>query len=115
MPEIKLSGDIALVGFEILDPAEIIVVKKIVGNALKRMTESGEYKEMKLTLQQHPHGKSFKHEIEAVAFFSYGRFSTNVIGRNLFTAVSEACEKIISEMEHARKKGQGHDKKTYNR
>jgi len=115
MAEIKLGGNIALVGFEKLDPAELTIIKKIVGNAIKKMSESGDYKEMKLSLQQHQHGKGFKHEIDGLAIFSEGRFASNVVEWNLFTAVSEVCEKITKELLHVTKKEQRHDKLTYNR
>ena len=115
MPEIKLGGNISLVGFDQLDNAELVIIKKIVGNSIKKMSESGDYKEMKITLVQHPHGKSFKHEVEASAFFAEGRFASNITERNLFTAVSEVCEKINSELVHKQKKEQRHDKLTYNR
>jgi hypothetical protein len=116
MPEAEgmtLGGNISLVGFEILDNAELVIVKKIVGTYIKKMSEIADYKEMRLSLKQHPHGKSFNHEISGFALFSEGRFSTNVTERNLFTAVSAACEKIFNEISHVRKKEQRHDKKTF--
>jgi len=106
MAEITLGGNIALVGFEKLDPADLIIIKKIVGNAIKKMSESGDYKEMKLSLQQHQHGKGFKHEVDGIAIFSEGRFASNVVEWNLFTAVSEVCEKITHELVHKQKKNQ---------
>ena len=111
--EIKLGGNISLVGFEKLDNAELIIIKKIVGNYVKKMSEFGNCKEMRLNLRQHQHGKSFKHEIEGMAIFAEGRFSTNVVEWNLFTAVSEACDKILHEVGHLMKKEQRHDKKTF--
>lgn len=108
--EIALKGNVALVGFEKLAETEIIAVEKIVAGYIKKMSEYGTYKEMKLTLQQHPHGKSFKHEVICLAFFNEGRFATNVTEWNLFTAVSEACGKVLKELEHRMKKTQRHDK-----
>ena len=111
--DIKLGGNISLVGFDKLDGAELIIVKKIVGNYIKKMSEIADYKEMRLTLHSHPHGKTFKHEIEGFAMFSEGRFATNVVEWNLFTAISMACEKIFNEVSHAKKKEQRHDKLTF--
>lgn len=116
MPEaegMKLGGNISLVGFEKLDNAEMVIIRKIVGTYIKKMSEAGDYKEMRLTLKQHPHGKSFKHEVEGSATFSEGRFASNVTEWNLFTAVSEVCTKIFNEVSHAKKKEQRHDKKTF--
>lgn len=115
MPEegITLGGNISLVGFEKLDSAELIIVKKIVGTYIKKMSEIADYKEMRLTLKQHSHGKTFKHEVEGSALFTEGRFATNVTEWNLFTAVSMVCEKIFNEVSHIKKKEQRHDKKTF--
>lgn len=115
MPDetIKLGGDISLVGFEKLDDADITVIKKIVSSYIKRMSGAGGYKEMRLTLHSHQHGKSFKYGVEGLAFFDEGRFSSAVEEWNLFTAVSKACEKIFNEVLHSAKKEQRHDKKTF--
>ena len=111
--EIKLEGNIALVGFEILEPTDLESIKKIVITSIKKLSETGSLNEMKLTLQQHLHGKSFKHEIIGLVFMDNKRFSAEVTGRNLLTAVSEVCEKLFSEAKHKLKKEQRHDKKVF--
>ena len=100
--EMVLGGDIALVGFNILEPAELVIVKKMVGTYVKKMGNHGDYKEMRLTLQQHPHGKTFKHEVSGLAIFSEGRFNSNVTDWNLYSAISQVCEKIMQEVTHIR-------------
>ena len=102
----KLEGNISLVGIEHLDDTEQAAIKKIVGGYIKRMSEAGTYKEMKLTIHAHPKGKRFMHEIEGLAFFNEGRFAARTQDWNPFNAVSETCEKILSELNHAVKKGQ---------
>jgi len=111
--EIKLTGNVSLVGFEILEPTELESVRKIVLNYVKKMSETDLFKELKLTLQQHAHGKSFKHEIIGLAFVGKDRFSASVTGWNLYNAVSEVCEKLHSGSVHKLKKEQRHDKKTF--
>ena len=49
--ELKLGGNIVLVGFS-LEPAEMIVVKKIIGNYAKKIGEKIDYKEIKISLKQ---------------------------------------------------------------
>ncbi len=93
-----LCGNIALVGFEILDETELNSIKKIVGGYIKKLCEHGQYKEMKLTLHQHPHGKSFKHEVQGIAFINNKRFAADTTERNLFSAVSQVCDKILTEV-----------------
>ena len=100
----KLGGNIALVGFEILDPTEIVIVKKIVGNYVRKMSNNGAYQEMRLTLQQHKHGKTFKHEITGFAIFNEGKFNSNVTDWNLFTAISQVCDKMLEELKQSVRK-----------
>jgi len=102
--ETKLGGNIALVGFEILDPAETVIAKKIVGNYVRKMNNNGEYKEMRLTLQRHAHGKSFKHEITGLSIFSEGRFNSNATDWNVYTAISQVCEKMLQELVGSKRK-----------
>jgi hypothetical protein len=111
--EITLKGNIALVGFEILEPAEMIIIKKIVGTYVRKLSELGDYKEMKLNLQQHPKGKSFKHEIKGLAFLGSFRLAAEAMEWNLYNAVSQVCEKILAEATHSLKKEQRHDKVTF--
>jgi len=105
-----MKGNIALVGFEILEPSEMEVVKKIVGNYVVKMGSIAGYKEMRMSLQQHKHGKTFKHEISAFAIFNEGKFNAESTDWNLYTALSDVCEKMLAEVEHMIKKEQRHDK-----
>ena len=106
--ELNLGGNIALVGFNILEPSELVVLKKIVGNYVRKMCTYGNYQEMRLTLQQHAHGKSFKHEVNGLAIFKEGKFYSNVVEWNLYSAVSQVCSKILEELAHKQKKEDKH-------
>lgn len=98
--EAKLCGNVALVGFENLDEAEQDSIKKIVASYVKKLCEVGNLTELRLILQQHPHGKSFKHEIQGVAFMKKERFAANAMEWNVFKGVSEVCHKIFSAASH---------------
>jgi len=109
--EFKLGGNIALVGFESLDDANIIIVKKLVGTYVKKMNNHGKYKEMRLSLRQHAHGKSFKHEVEGLAIFEEGRFESSITEWNLFTAVSQVCDKLLEAVKQKSRKVDKHSLK----
>ena len=111
--ETKSTENLALVGFEILEPTELDSINKIVSTYVKKLSESGSLNELRLKLRQHSHGKSFKHEIEGFAVVGKSRFTAEVTEWNLYKAVSEVCEKIYSEAIHVAKKEQRHDKKTF--
>jgi hypothetical protein len=98
-----LCGNTSLVGFEVLDETEQLTIEKIVGNYVKKICERGELKEIKITLLQHPHGKSNINEIQGIAFVDNKRFASNATDRNLFAAVSKVCENIHAEIGHKQK------------
>jgi len=97
--ELKLGGNILLVGFS-LEPVEMIVVKKIVGNYAKKISEKINYEDLKINLKKTQKAKTFLHEIEASAKTSKGILAANATNNNLYTALSEALEKIYNEAEH---------------
>jgi len=54
----KLGGNIELEGFDDLEPAQLIVVKKIVGSNVKRISEeTSEFKNLLLTLKENEKDK----------------------------------------------------------
>lgn len=105
--EKKIGGSIALIGFGALKPMELIVVKKITGNYVKKISEVANYKELKLRLRQHQHGKEFLHEIEAEVVITKDKqggkddiLSAKSTRYNLYAALSEVLEKIYNESFH---------------
>lgn len=103
--EERLGGNITLINFK-LEPIELIVVKKIVGNYAKKLAEKSGYKELKLRLRQHEHGKSFLHELNVEAVVSKDKeggadiiLNTSAQDYNLFSALANALEKLLSEAE----------------
>ncbi|MEM2956136.1 MAG: hypothetical protein QW041_00990 [Candidatus Pacearchaeota archaeon] len=114
--EIKIKGNVALIGFEVLEPVELEKIQKIVMTYIKKLSEVCSFEELKLTLQQHQKGKSFKHEINGVVFIDKNtRFTASVTKWNLYNAVSDVCEKIYTAVVKFIKKEQRHDKLTYQR
>jgi len=106
-----LQGNVALVGFEVLDASEQDIAKRIVENYIRKMAIMGDYREMRLSLRQHKHGKTFKHEIDALVTFGEGRFDAEATEWNLYAALAQVCDKIMNELEHSVKKEPRHDKK----
>jgi len=116
--QVSLEGNISLVGFGVLDPSEIAVVKKIVSNYVRMMNNSGGLKEMKLTLKRHQKGNQWLHEVMGEAIFAEGKFVATVGHKgthtnvwNPYSEISKVCEDILAELRHKTKKEQRHDKK----
>jgi len=86
---IELGGNIKLKGFNDLDPATIIVVKKIVGNYTKQLTEKNpDFSELFLDLSKNE--KNFNLNVN----FSKksGNLESDAEGPNLFFVISAALE-----------------------
>lgn len=105
--EQKIGGNIALIGFGALEPIELIVVKKITGNYVKKISEIAQYKQMKLSLKQHQHSKSFLHELETEIIITQSKeggkdivLAAKSTDRNLYTALADVLEKIYNEALH---------------
>jgi len=102
--ETKIGGEISLIGFGALPPMELIVVKKIVGTYVKQLTEKTDYKALKLQLKVHDKGKSSLYEINAQANIGDNTVGANVEDWNLYQALSQIMEKIVTESVHKYRK-----------
>ncbi len=97
--ELKLGGDITLSGFS-LEPVEMIVVKKIIGNYAKKISEKTNYQYIKVILKRTRKANYFLHEISVSAKTENGIIAAGSMNNNLYTALSEALEKAYSQAEH---------------
>ena len=97
--ELRLGGNILLIGFS-LEPMEMVVVKKLIGNYAKKIGEKIECKEIKISLKKTEKAQSFLHEISASAETNNGILAADSVDRNLYTAISEALNKIYAQEEH---------------
>lgn len=100
---IELGGNITLVGFKELEPAKLIVVKKMVGTYAKKVAEKVQLKELKLELKPiHNKGKKEekqKYEIKVKVHTDKKEYNAETTQFNLFYALDEVLGKIISQLE----------------
>jgi len=96
----QLGGNIKLSGFKDIDGASMVVLKKIIGNHTRRMTElTDKFESLKVTMKPvHETEKSEKYEIHAQLMNDGKSIVSEVVERNLFVAVDDALKKIISEI-----------------
>jgi len=88
---IELGGNIKLKGFTELDAATLIVIKKIVGNYTKKLTQSNaDFKELLLDLNKEK--DKFKLNVNFVK--ESGELKSNAEGKNLFFTLSAALDDI---------------------
>lgn len=87
----KLGGNIVLDGCDNLEPATLIVLKKMVGNYARKISDKGSFDELKINLLQQDDG----YKLEAVlskAGVQEAKSSHNV---NLFFALDNALKEFL--------------------
>lgn len=96
----QLGGNIELSGFRDIDGASMIVLKKIIGNYARRLSEiSNKFEKLSVTMKPvHEKEKSEKYEIHAKLINNGKLFVSEITERNLFVAVDSALKKIVNEI-----------------
>jgi transcriptional/translational regulatory protein YebC/TACO1 len=97
---IVLGGNIELVGFKDLDGGSMVILKKMVGNHVRKMGEIAEKFE-KLTVTMKNVGSSeHKFEIQAKLLDNGKQYTSEVTDFNLFFTLDKALTKILNELRH---------------
>ncbi len=94
---IQLGGNIELEGFSDLDPAKLVVVKKIVGNYARKMSDSSSGFE-KLTVTLKPVQDS-RFELHARLMDNGKPVASEITDLNLFFALDKSLASVLSSME----------------
>ncbi|MEK6949091.1 MAG: hypothetical protein AABX34_02640 [Nanoarchaeota archaeon] len=96
----QLGGNIELSGFSGIDGASMIVLKKIIGNYGKHLSEiSGNFEKLSLAMKPvHEPGENKKFEVHGKLVNSGKPLASEVTERNLFVAVDNALKKIVSQI-----------------
>lgn len=99
--DINLGGNIQLSGFREIDGSSMIVLKKIVGNYAKRISELTKRMEvLHLTLKPvHEREKSEKYEVYAKVIDNGKVYVSETTNRNLFVAVDDVLKKLVNELD----------------
>jgi len=93
---IELGGNIELKGFNELEPAKLIVVKKLTGNYVRKMQEkNNEFESLSLHLK--PVHES-KFEIQGKAMVKGKPHNSEVTDFNLFFVLDKVLAKILGEI-----------------
>ena len=97
---VTLGGNIQLSGFQELEPATMIVLKKIIGTRARHFGNKCKNMELlKLTMKKvHGREHSEKYEVHAMVIDGGNRYTATVTDRNMFFAVEGSLKKIESEM-----------------
>ncbi|MBT4351505.1 hypothetical protein HOD20_03175 [archaeon] len=93
---IELGGNITLVGFKDIDHASMLVLKKIIGNYVKKFSENhSDYERLKVTMKPiHKIEDNQKFEINTEATKGGKSHTCNITDKNLFFAIDSSLKKI---------------------
>ncbi|MBS3117593.1 hypothetical protein J4430_01810 [Candidatus Woesearchaeota archaeon] len=98
---IELGGNIRLAGFKDLEPAKLVVVKKVVGNYAKKLEgRTGGFSELSLHLKEvHKTEKSSKFEVQGKLIVEGKQpMAAEVVDYNLFFAIDKVLARILNEL-----------------
>lgn len=94
---IKLGGNIELSGFSALDGAQMIVLKKIVGNYARKMEEKCKsFEALKLTMK--PVGEEKKYEFKGQVIDGGNIYPSSAIDYNLFVGIDSVLKKLVNTL-----------------
>lgn len=95
----ETGKNVLLNGFE-LEPAERAIVDNIIKSRINKIRERADFDYIKLRLRKSPRGKNYLYEIEASLKAKKEIFNAKITDFNLFSALAEVMEKLLSEMIH---------------
>jgi len=93
---IELGGKITLSGFNSVEPGKMVVVKKIIGNYVKKMEDRVQNFEKVSVHLKTVHNSEF--EIQAKLAANGRAYNSEVTDFNLFFAMGKAMDKILGEI-----------------
>ncbi len=97
---LELGGNIELSGFSEIDSASLIIVKKVVGNYVKKISEQNKkFEKLSLNMKEvHKTEKSEKYEIHCVVTIGGKNFASEITERNLFVGIDSVLRKVDKEI-----------------
>ena len=96
---ITLGGNIELIGFKEMDGGSMIILKKMVGNHVRKLSEMAENFEKLTVSMKKVGGGNNKFEINVKLMDNGKPFVSEVTDFNLFVTVNKAFKKVQNSME----------------
>ncbi|MGM5487884.1 MAG: HPF/RaiA family ribosome-associated protein [Nanobdellota archaeon] len=93
--DMHLGGNIQLSGFSAIEPSKLIVIKKIVGNYVKKFSELVEIESLKVHLKE-IHGS--RYEIKTNLSTNGKPLTAELTGENLFYTLDNTFKKLETQL-----------------
>jgi hypothetical protein len=102
METIELGGNIVLTGFSTRDFTEMIIVKKIVGQYTRKLTDTVDgFRQLHITLKEI---HSTKVEIIAKADVDGKEYASETVQHNLFVALDSCLKHVLAQAHKSHEK-----------
>jgi ribosome-associated translation inhibitor RaiA len=97
---IELGGNITLVGFREIDYAEMIVVKKMIGNYVRKFSDKAPINNFTLTMKEihKTSEESGKFELKAKIDLNGEIINSEVVDYNLFIGMDAIMKKLEAQI-----------------
>lgn len=96
---LALGGNIELSGFKDVDNSKMIVLKKIVGNYVRKLTDSNsKFEKLSLNVKQVGSETSNKYEVHGKVICDGKVYTSDVTDRNIFVVTDTVLKKIDNSM-----------------
>ena len=91
-----LGGNIELTGFRAVDKPTVVVVKKIVGNYVKRISSvADKFEKLSVVLKSvHAQDNNQKYELRAKMMDNGKMYNSDIVDKNLFFALDKVLTKL---------------------
>ncbi|MFH1175002.1 MAG: HPF/RaiA family ribosome-associated protein [archaeon] len=98
--DLALGGNIRLSGFRDLDHSDMIIVKKLIGNQVKKINSViPDVTEFSVHLKEvHKIEDSQKYDLSVRLYTKGKHFTAEAIDKNLYVALDNACKKLMCEL-----------------
>ena len=99
---LELGGNINLTGFSEFDGGTMIILKKIIGNHVKKLAElSNNFETLHITSKpiHHTHEEAKKFEVKAKVIDNGKVYNTETVERNIFVAIDNVLKKLDTVMD----------------
>ena len=96
----ELGGNITLSGFTSVGPAELIVLKKVLGNHVRRIADRKDFESLAINLKE-IHGNEdhhSKYDLKANLSGSGSPINAEVIEHNLFVGIDSLLKKVAAQI-----------------
>jgi ribosome-associated translation inhibitor RaiA len=99
---INLGNQIVLSGFNELDGGSMVILRKMIGNEVRKLSDRCEqFQELKLVMKKvHETKASQSYEVRGNIIDNGRTFHSEFTDRNVFMTVSKVLEKLEHELEH---------------